>query len=71
MNIVRKTERAHTEERPEGASRSMRHDRGADQPCFETGARKSGLPDLRMMAPISGKPEIGCALLSMRAEQHT
>src|SRR5437763_10874063 len=36
-------------------SKDDHYDRSV-RPSFEMDARKSGLPDLRMMAPISGKP---------------
>jgi len=41
--------------------RVSNHGNGRLLPSFETAARKSAVADLRIMMPISDKPEIGAA----------
>jgi hypothetical protein len=38
---------------------------------FALGPRKSGLPDLRDLLPISGKPEIGVSFRSRKCARYT
>src|SRR5882672_2213453 len=68
--------RPHAEERPKGASRSMaaqvvlprraRDRERSPRPCFETAARKSGLPDLR----TKEVPDLGYTRDQVRPPQH-